>query len=1229
MLKKSQLLIELESLLQKRLLILDGAMGSVIQTYKLQEEDFRKGYFEKHPKDLKGNNDLLCLTRPDLIEEIHYNYLEAGADIIETNTFNGTRIAQAEYGLSDYAEQINIAAVKVAKAACDRYFKKTGKKCYVAGALGPTNKTASLSPDVNNPGYRAITFDELAQNYYEEAKALHNAGADILLPETTFDTLNLKASLFGIQKLQEEVGEKLPVMISVTITDLSGRTLSGQTVEAFWNSVRHVTPLSVGINCALGAKEMRPFIQELSKIANCYISCYPNAGLPNPLAPTGYDETPESISSTLLEFAQSGFLNIVGGCCGTTPPHIKAIADTLKNEKPRALPSIQNKTRLSGLEPLNLSSTGERAFIMVGERTNVTGSPKFLNLIKENKFEEAVSIARQQVENGANIIDINFDEAMLDGAKSMTLFLNLVSSDPEIARVPIMIDSSKWNVLEEGLKCLQGKGIVNSISLKDGEEEFLNKARTIQKYGAAAVVMAFDEQGQASTKQEKIRICKRAYDLLTGIGFPAEDIIFDPNVLTISTGMEEHNSYAMEFIEALPEIKKLCPRALTSGGVSNLSFSFRGNNLVREALHTVFLYHAIKNGLDMAIVNAGMLGVYEGIEPVLREKCEKAILNVSAQAHEDLIEYAQTVQETKEKTKNQNNLVWREWNLEKRISHALVKGIEEFIETDTAEALEKYKTPLAVIEGPLMGGMKVVGDLFGAGKMFLPQVVKSARVMKKSVRYLEPYMEEEKKKSLKKNQGTFLIATVKGDVHDIGKNIVSVVLACNGYEVIDLGVMVSVQKIIEEVKKHNVDMIGLSGLITPSLDEMIFNLQEFERQEIKLPVLIGGATTSKIHTAVKMDQHYSQAVAHVSDASLVIEVCSQLMNDKTKDNYKEKLKSSYSHIREEYLSKLDDKSAFTPFAEAQEKKFKTKWSEELIAKPSRLGVFNRNFSIQEIIPYIDWSPFFWAWDLKGAFPRILESEKYGMEAKKLYQDALNVLKDPEFIRRVQPKAVWGFWKANSLGDSVEIYDSSNKTIETLEFLRQQREKESIQGQYLSLSDFIAPKESKITDYIGAFVVTAGAEVDNYAKEFEDKLDDYKSILIKAVGDRLVEGLAELLHKITRDDVGFGKNENLSISEIIAEKYRGIRPAPGYPACPDHTEKSKIWKLLNAEESVGTQLTENFAMSPASTISGYYFNHPEARYFHVGKVGDDQLELYRQRKGLSNDILRKFLAGNAF
>lgn len=1231
--KKNSVLVELEQRLQNEILILDGAMGTMIQQYKLTEQDFRKGHFDAHPKDLKGNNDLLVFTRPDVIKEIHYKYLEAGADIIETNTFNGTRLAQKEYGLEHIVRDLNIKAVQVAKEAVKEFqAKNPGRKCYVAGALGPTNKTASISPDVSNPAYRAVTFQELVDNYYEEACAMLDAGVDILLPETTFDTLNLKAALYAIQKIEDEKNEKLPLMISVTITDKSGRTLSGQTVEAFWNSVRHAKPLSVGINCALGAEEMRPFIADMSNVADAYISCYPNAGLPNPMSPTGYDETPASIASTLKEFALSGLVNIVGGCCGTTPPHIEAIANAVKNIKPRMPVKIAPKMRLSGLEPLNLSHTGERSFVMVGERTNVTGSPKFAELIKNNRINEAVSVARQQVENGANIIDINFDEGLLDSQKCMVHFLNLVASEPDISRVPIMIDSSKWEVLRAGLECIQGKSIVNSISLKEGEEKFLEQAREIKRFGAAVVVMAFDEKGQAATKEQKVAICKRAYKLLTEkINFDPSDIIFDPNVLTIGTGIEEHNSYGTAFIEAVREIKQHCPYSFCSGGVSNLSFSFRGNNVVREAMHSVFLFHAIKAGLDMGIVNAGMLEIYEKIESKLKQLVEDVVLNRNDSATEELLTYAEIIKNQKGAEKNTlTQIEWRGMSLEDRISHSLVKGIDQYIEIDIEEARVKYKKPISVIEGPLMDGMRIVGELFGSGKMFLPQVVKSARVMKRAVNYLEPYMEKEKaENSGISTRGTFLIATVKGDVHDIGKNIVSVVLACNGYKVVDLGVMVNCQTILEEAKKHKADIIGLSGLITPSLDEMIYNAQEMQRLDFKVPLLIGGATTSRVHTGVKIAPHYSQPVVHVGDASLVVEVCSQLLGTE-KEKYKLEYQEKTVAVQEAYKKNEEERNNFVPLQEARKQAPKYDWQTADIPVPAKKGIFEFSFALDEIVQYIDWSPFFWVWEMRGIYPKIFENEKYGIEAKKIYDDAQALLIDVVKNDKFKPKSLVGLFPANSVGDDVVIYDpvSTTKTqIAEFHFMRQQRTKEAVTGRHYCLSDFIAPVDSGRSDYLGLFAVSMGAEVEKIAEEYAKNNDDYNSIIVKALGDRMAEALAELTHKRVRELCGFGLSEGLDYSDLIAEKYRGIRPAPGYPACPDHSLKKCIWELMDVEERIGVKLTESAAMQPNSSVSGFYFNNSEAKYFHVGRIGDDQIKDLAKRRNTTENEVKKWLASN--
>lgn len=1225
--KKSEKLIELENRLQNEILILDGAMGTMIQQYKLQELDFRRQFFENSKKDLKGNNELLNLTRPDVIKAIHRQYLDAGAEIIETNTFNGNYFSQQEYGLQDWVTKINLAAAKLACEARDEYMKDNpGRRVYVAGALGPMSKTLSISSDVNRPEYRDVTFNQLVKAYDEQARALIQGGVDILLPETSFDTLNFKACLFALQNIFEERNEKLPLMLSATITDLSGRTLSGQTVEAFWNSVRHVKPLSIGLNCALGAAEIRPYIAEMSRIADCFVSCYPNAGLPNPLSPTGYDETPDSIANALGEFADSRFLNIVGGCCGTTPSHIAAIAKKVKSSRPRVIPAVAKRTRLSGLEPLNLVSEGERPFYMIGERTNVTGSPKFAALIKEKKYSEALSVARSQVENGANIVDVCFDEGLLDSRASMIHFLNLVASEPEISKVPVMVDSSKWEVLEAGLQCLQGKCIVNSISLKEGENNFLKEARLAQKYGAAVVVMAFDENGQAATREDKIRIAQRAYKLLIEkINFDPCDIIFDANILTVATGMEEHNTYAMDFIEAVREIKKTCPGVLTSGGISNLSFSFRGNNKVREAMHSVFLYHAIRAGLDMGIVNAGMLEIYEEIDPELRDLCEAVILNKHKNASEALIAWADAHKADKSGSgqvkKEQDE--WRLFDLEERIAHSLVKGIDTFIVEDTEEARKKLPRPLDVIEGPLMSGMKVVGELFGQGKMFLPQVVKSARVMKKAVAYLEPYMEEEKKRTGLQNQGTMVIATVKGDVHDIGKNIVGVVMACNGYKVIDLGVMVPGTKIFEEAKKNNADLIGLSGLITPSLDEMITNAKEMERLGFETPLLIGGATTSRVHTAVKIDPHYSGPVIHVSDASLVVEACRNLIGTKSKERAKE-IKLVSKEVREAYqkTATVD----LVSLSEARNKKFKCDWDKLDISAPSQVGVFEIPVRTEDVVNYIDWSPFFWTWELKGLYPKIFENQKYGAEAKKLFNDGQKLLTQAVLNKKINPKILVGIFPSWSVGDDVVVQLDKNKNnLKTFHFLRQQRAKDVVNGTHYCLSDFIAPRDSGKSDYFGCFVVSAGAEIERWAKEFENKNDDYSSIMAKAIGDRFAEALAEYAHKNVREAFGFGRTENLSYEDLIAEKYKGIRPAPGYPACPDHTSKFLIWEILDVKNRIGVELTESAMMTPASSVSGFYLNHPEAKYFHVGKIGEDQLLDMAQRRAVEKSYLEKWLA----
>ena len=1221
---------ELDELLRSRIVFLDGAMGTMIQQYRLNEEDFRGERFQKHPTDLKGNHDLLVLTRPDLIENIHLQYLKAGADIIETNTFSATRIGQADYGLEDLVPELNQKAAQVAKAACQKIKElEPHRKVYIAGALGPTNKTASLSPDVNNPGFRAVTFETLYQNYYEQISNLLEGGVDILLPETTFDTLNLKAALLAIENIQEKYQQKIPVIISITITDQSGRTLSGQTLEACYNSIRHSGPLSIGLNCALGAREMRPFMGELSRLSETYTSCYPNAGLPNPLSETGYDETPDITGQFMEDFAREGYLNIVGGCCGTTPEHIRSIVDKVRSYPPRKKVHLPPGTRLSGLEPLNIQKGGASSFLMIGERTNVTGSPRFARLIKEGDFEGALKIAHQQVENGANIIDINFDEGMLDSPTCMKTFLHLVASEPAISRVPIMIDSSKWEVLKTGLACVQGKAIVNSISLKEGEEDFKTKAHFIKKYGAAVVVMAFDEKGQAVSKEDKIHICKRAYRILVDeVHFDPHDIIFDPNILTIATGMEEHNNYAMNFIKSIQPIKEQCPGVLISGGVSNLSFSFRGNNIVREAMHAVFLYHSIKEGLDMGIVNAGMLEVYENIEPELLKRVEDVVLNrgnESNQATEALIEYAERFKGHHLK-RDRKDLSWRDKPLEERLSHALVQGISDFIEKDVEEALEQWRSPLAVIEGPLMEGMKVVGNLFGAGKMFLPQVVKSARVMKKGVAFLEPFMDQEKtSKQTSKKGETFLIATVKGDVHDIGKNIVAVVLACNGHHVIDLGVMVSCEEILREAQKHQAHIIGLSGLITPSLDEMIFNAQEMQRQGLSLPLLIGGATTSKAHTAIKIAPFYEGPVCHVGDASLIVDVCRQLKSKR--DIFVKKLKEDQERTRQHFFE--GEKKQFVPLKTARKHALTIEWDRLHFSQPSLTGLqVVDSIPLEDVIPYIDWSPFFWTWELKGRYPHIFKNPKYGKEAQTLFEDAGKLLQDIIEYKRFTLKGVFGLWPANSIGDDVHLYgdDSRQKTICILNFLRQQtmhRDREK--KEFRSLADFVAP--AGYPDSIGAFVVTAGEEVQDYASFFEKENDDYNAILVKALGDRLVEALAEKLHQKVRLLWGYGGEEHLSYEDLIREKYRGIRPAPGYPSCPDHTEKKKIWSLLEAEQYTGAGLTENFAISPPSSLCGYYFSYPDSKYFNLGKIGQDQVEDYAGRKGVSVQESTKWLTPN--
>jgi 5-methyltetrahydrofolate--homocysteine methyltransferase len=1220
------MLEKLTGILKERILVLDGAMGTMIQSYSLTESDFRGSKFKDHPYDLMGNNDLLSLTQPGIIKEIHRAYFNAGADIVETNTFNGTAISQADYHTEEYVYDINKASAEIAKEVAAEFIANdNGKPRFVAGALGPTNKTLTLSPNVNDPGFRAVYFDEMMEAYYTQAKGLVDGGADILLIETIFDTLNAKAAIYAVDKVCSEKGLNIPVMISGTIVDQSGRTLSGQTIEAFWISVAHSKNLlSVGLNCALGAKQMRPFIEELSNIANKFLSIYPNAGLPNEMGE--YDESPEIMSSTLDEFLSSGFANIVGGCCGTTPDHIHAISEKVSKHKPRIVPVQKPYLRVSGMEPLIIHPGIN--FVNIGERTNVAGSKKFARLIKEENYEEALSVALQQVENGAQIIDVNMDEGMIDSEKAMKKFLNLLAAEPEIAKLPVMIDSSKWSVIEAGLKCLQGKGIVNSISLKEGEESFKNHAREILRYGAAVIVMAFDEKGQADTFERKTEICKRAYKILVEkIGFPPEDIIFDPNILAIATGIEEHNNYAVNYLEAAKWIKRNLLHAKISGGISNLSFSFRGNNVIREAMHSAFLFHAVKAGMDMGIVNAGQLEVYEEIPKNLLKLVEDVILNRDENATDRLISFAETVKgkEKKEIIKDD----WRSYTVEERLKHALVKGIVEYIDEDTEEARQKFPEPINVIEDPLMDGMSVVGDLFASGKMFLPQVVKSARVMKKAVAYLIPFIEKEKKRSGKtKERGKILLATVKGDVHDIGKNIVAVVLGCNNYNVIDLGVMVNADTILQTALDENVDIIGLSGLITPSLDEMVHVAKEMERRKIYKPLLIGGATTSRVHTAVKIAPNYSGDTIHVIDASRSVPVVSSLLSEVPGENkkYTAGVKKEYDNLRENYLKGRSEKK-YLSIEEARNNRLKIDWSKCKITKPNKTGItVLNNFSLKKLKNYIDWTPFFLTWEMKGKYPGILQSEKYGKEAKQLFNDANKLLDTIIKNNSLKANAVIGLFPANSNGDDIKVYkDTPGKSLlTTLHTLRQQIKKTEGQPN-LSLADFIIPEEVNIVDYIGMFAVTTGIGIEKLIDKFESDHDDYNSILLKALADRLAEAFAEHLHEIVRKDFwGYSKDENFFIENMIKEEFTGIRPAPGYPAQPDHTEKLLIFDCLNVEKNTCIKLTGNLAMYPASTVCGLYFSHPEAKYFNVGKIGKDQVLDYQKRKRMSIEEVEKWL-----
>ncbi len=1212
--------------LKTKVLVMDGAMGSLIQEYGLTESDFRGNRFANFPHDLKGNNDLLSITRPDIIRNIHESYLKAGADIIETNTFNSNRFSQADYHLESLVYEINRDSAAIARMAVDKFNEADPSwPRFVAGAMGPTNKTASLSPDVNNPGFRAVRFDDLVEAYEEQASGLIDGGADLLIIETIFDTLNAKAAIFALENLFRKIDSTLPVILSGTITDASGRTLSGQTLEAFILSVSHLDVLAVGLNCSLGAVEMRPYLEELSGKTDHFVSVYPNAGLPNQFGE--YDQGPEEMASYLKDFTDNGFVNIIGGCCGTRPEHIREFRKVADQAAGRIPPEVEKGLKLSGLEALTVYPGSN--FINIGERTNVSGSRKFARLIRDEKYEEALSIARDQVEGGAQVIDVNMDDAMLDAEKEMVNFLNLVMSEPDIAKLPIMIDSSKWTVIEAGLKCLQGRAIVNSISLKEGEDAFRKQALKIRDYGAATIVMAFDEEGQADSFKRKTAICQRAYRILTEeVGFPPEDIIFDPNILTVATGIEEHNNYAMDYIQTVAWIKENLPMARVSGGISNLSFSFRGNDTVREAMHSAFLYHAIKAGLDMGIVNPGMLQVYDEIPPDLLERVEDVILNRREDATERLIKYAETIQQKGAKEVRVDE--WRETSVQERLRHALVKGIVDHIEEDTLEARGEYKAALEVIEGPLMDGMNVVGDLFGEGKMFLPQVVKSARVMKKSVAILLPFIEEEKAISGDRSTaGKILLATVKGDVHDIGKNIVGVVLACNNYEINDLGVMVPADKIIQTAIEEKVDLIGLSGLITPSLEEMVHVASEMERKGLKVPLMIGGATTSKIHTAVKIEHHYSSPIVHVKDASRGVTVASQLLSKTQKDGFVEQIRNEYSELRENYKG-AGNQVEYLSLAEARKNSLKIDWSHSPIIKPVEMGVrVFEDYPLGEIREYISWIFFFLVWQLRGKWPDILEDPKQGKEARKLYEDALRMLDWIEENKILKAKGIVGFYPANSVGDDIEVYSGEDRAEVLARFvnLRSQSRKDK-KAPNLCLSDFLAPRDSGKIDYLGMFAVTTGLGIEEQIKKFQEDHDDYNSILLKALADRLAEAFTELLHvKVRQEFWGYNPDEKLSLEDLILEKYKGIRPAHGYPACPDHSEKETLFKLLKVQENTGISLTESHSMFPAASVSGLIFANPESRYFFVGKIGKDQAEDYARRKDSDLKTVEKWLASN--
>jgi len=1221
----SKLREQIVAQLTQRILLIDGGMGTMIQDYKLEEQDYRGERFADWHCDLKGNNDLLVLTQPKLIKDIHAAYLDAGADILETNTFNSTTIAMADYDMESLSDEINFVAAKLAREAADEWTAKTPEKPrYVAGVLGPTNRTCSISPDVNDPGYRNVSFDELVKAYSESTRALIKGGSDLILIETIFDTLNAKACSFAVESVFEEMSIELPVMISGTITDASGRTLSGQTTEAFYNALRHVKPISFGLNCALGPDELREYVSELSRISECSVSAHPNAGLPNAFGE--YDLSPEEMAEHVKEWAESGFLNLIGGCCGTTPEHIRQMAKVVDGVKPRQLPTIPVACRLSGLEPLTIEK--ESLFVNVGERTNVTGSARFKRLIKEELYDEALSVAREQVENGAQIIDINMDEGMLDAEACMTRFLNLCASEPEISKVPVMVDSSKWEVIEAGLKCIQGKGIVNSISLKEGKENFVQQAKLIRRYGAAVIVMAFDEVGQADTRERKIEICTNAYNILVDeVGFPAEDIIFDPNIFAVATGIDEHNNYAVDFIEAVGDIKRTLPHAMISGGVSNVSFSFRGNNYVREAIHAVFLYHCFKNGMDMGIVNAGQLEIYDNLPEDLRDAVEDVVLNRRDDSTERLLDMAtEYLERAVGKVADESALEWRTWSVEKRLEHSLVKGITDYIVEDTEEARVNAARPIEVIEGPLMDGMNVVGDLFGEGKMFLPQVVKSARVMKQAVAHLEPFINATK--DVGATNGKILLATVKGDVHDIGKNIVGVVLQCNNYEIIDLGVMVSCEKILKVAKEENVDIIGLSGLITPSLDEMVHVAKEMERQGFDLPLLIGGATTSKAHTAVKIEQNYSQPVVYVNNASRAVGVCTSLLSNELRPNFIEKLDADYVRVRDQHNRKKPRTKPVTLEA-ARANKVAIDWENYTPPVPVKPGVhIFDDFDVATLRNYIDWTPFFMTWSLVGKYPTILQHEEVGEEAQRLFKDANDWLDKIEQEGLLKSRGMCGLFPAASVGDDIEVYtDESRSEVATvLHNLRQQTEKPK--GFNYCLSDYIAPKESGKPDWIGGFAVTGGIGERELADEFKAQGDDYNAIMIQAVADRLAEAFAEYLHERIRKEIwGYSPQENLSNSDLIREKYQGIRPAPGYPACPEHTEKGELWELLNVEEAIGMSLTSSYAMWPGASVSGWYFSHPDSRYFAVAQIQEDQAQSYADRKGWDRLEAEKWLGPN--